>query len=147
MYLISKSEKETEKIAFDLAKKYSGSPTFLLFGDLGAGKTAFTRGLVKGYGSYSRVSSPTFTLAHEYEGEKRIYHFDLYRLKSEEELEDIGFYEYFKNETVRVIEWPDAFLDVLPRDSVKIYISYGDNENERKIKIEDGEGIDENFSN
>ena len=135
MIFVSKSEAETERFAESLAKKYTGSPTFLLFGNLGAGKTAFTRGLVRGYGSDKRVSSPTFTLVHEYQGDKTVYHFDLYRLESEEELFDIGFEEYFKEDTVRVIEWPDAFIDLMPDSSVEIHITYGEDPDTREIEV------------
>ena len=135
MTFVSKSEAETERFAESIAKKYQGSPTFLLFGNLGAGKTAFTRGLARGYGSDKRVSSPTFTLVHEYSGDKTVYHFDLYRLESEEELYDIGFEEYFKEDTVRVIEWPDAFIDFMPENSVEIHITYGEEPETRKIEV------------
>ncbi len=135
MIFVSKSEAETERFAESIAKKYTGSPTFLLFGNLGAGKTAFTRGLAKGYGSAARVASPTFTLVHEYAGDKTVYHFDLYRLESEEELYDIGFEDYFSEGTVRVIEWPDAFSDIMPEDAIKIHITYGDSEDTRVIEV------------
>ena len=137
MYFISKSETETENFACELAKKYENNPTFLLFGNLGAGKTAFTRGLARGYGSSVRVSSPTFTLVHEYSGDKKVYHFDLYRIESEEELFDIGFEEYFSENTVRVIEWPDAFLDLMPEDAVRIHITYGEDDNTRVIEVKE----------
>ena len=137
MTFVSKSEAETERFAKELAKKYQGSPTFLLFGNLGAGKTAFTRGLAKGYGSNARVASPTFTLVHEYSGDKTVYHFDLYRLESEEELYDIGFEDYFAEGTVRVIEWPDAFSSLMPADAINIHITYGDDDDTRIIEVEE----------
>ena len=135
MKYISKCEADTEKFAEKLATQYKNSPTFLLFGNLGAGKTAFTRGLTRGYGSISRVSSPTYTIVHEYVGDTTVYHFDLYRINDEEELFDIGFEDYFKEGTVRVIEWPDAFLSEMPDDAVKIYITYGDESDERIIEV------------
>lgn len=137
MKFISESEEQTELFAEKIAEKYNNSPTFLLFGDLGAGKTAFTRGLAKGYGCEARVSSPTFTLVHEYPGKTTVYHFDLYRLNDSDELYDIGFFDYFKEGTVRVIEWPDAFLDEMPPDAVKVKISRTDKDGERLIEIED----------
>ncbi len=137
MKFISESEEQTELFAEKTAEKYNNSPTFLLFGDLGAGKTAFTRGLAKGYGCEARVSSPTFTLVHEYPGKTTVYHFDLYRLNDSDELYDIGFFDYFKEGTVRVIEWPDAFLDEMPPDAVKVKISRTDKDGERLIEIED----------
>lgn len=137
MIFVSKSEAETEAFAEKTAIKYKSGKTFLLMGDLGAGKTAFTRGLVKGYGSSARVSSPTFTLVHEYAGPVKVYHFDLYRLNDPEELFDIGFSDYFTPDTVRVIEWPDNFLSEMPDSSVRVKITRGANENERIIDIED----------
>lgn len=139
MKYISKSESETESIAEALAKKYGPGKTFLLAGDLGAGKTAFTRGLARGYGSDAKVSSPTFTLVHEYDGETKVYHFDLYRLNDSGELYDIGFSDYFSPGTVRVIEWPDNFYSEMPEDSVRVGIKRGDGENDRIIEVFDGE--------
>lgn len=133
MTFISHSEDETAAFAESLAKSLPGAPTYLLYGDLGAGKTAFTRGLARGYGSSSRVSSPTFTLVHEYDGPTPVYHFDLYRLGTEEELYDIGFDDYFRPGTVRVIEWPDAFSDRMPPDAVTIRIRRGDEADVRII--------------
>lgn len=135
MQFLSHSEEETEAFAKTLASLYGSSATFLLFGDLGAGKTAFTRGLSRGYGFHGRVFSPTFTLVHEYTGSVTIYHFDLYRLGSEEELDDIGFEDYFRPGTVRVIEWPDAFLPLMPDDAVLVRLSYGQGECERIIDV------------
>lgn len=137
MKFISESEEQTELFAKKTAEKYKGSPTFLLFGDLGAGKTAFTRGLTKGYGSDARVSSPTFTIVHEYPGKTTVYHFDLYRINDSDELYDIGFFDYFKEGTVRVIEWPDAFLDEMPADAVRVKISRTELDGQRMIEIED----------
>lgn len=137
MKFISESEEQTELFAKKTAEKYKGSPTFLLFGDLGAGKTAFTRGLTKGYGSDAKVSSPTFTIVHEYPGKTTVYHFDLYRINDSDELYDIGFFDYFREGTVRVIEWPDAFLDEMPADAVKVKISRTELDGQRMIEIED----------
>lgn len=138
MQFISHSEEETESFAQTLAARYGTSATFLLIGDLGAGKTAFTRGLVRGFGSHDRVCSPTFTLVHEYRGEVTVYHFDLYRLTAEEELCDIGFEDYFRPGTVRVIEWPDAFLSLMPADSVVVRLSYGKALCDRVIEVSQG---------
>ena len=139
MKYISKGESETENFAEGLAKKLGNDRTYLLIGDLGAGKTAFTRGLVRGYGSKMRVSSPTFTLVHEYDGDVKVYHFDLYRLNDPEELYDIGFSDSFSPGTVRVIEWPDNFYSEMPEDSVKVSITRGESDNERVIEVSLGE--------
>lgn len=136
MKYISRSEADTESFAEKTALKYGPGTSFLLTGDLGAGKTAFTRGLVRGYGSHERVSSPTFTIVHEYPGLVTVYHFDLYRLNDSDELYDIGFTEYFTPETVRVIEWPDNFLSEIPAPYVTVKITRREDENERIIDIE-----------
>lgn len=103
------SAAETEALGEVLAKAYPPPQVFCLTGDLGAGKTAFTRGLARGYGFSGRVMSPTFTLMHIYEGDVPIHHFDLYRLHTDEELDDIDFDSYLEN-GITVIEWPDAFM-------------------------------------
>ncbi|MBE7025527.1 MAG: tRNA (adenosine(37)-N6)-threonylcarbamoyltransferase complex ATPase subunit type 1 TsaE [Ruminococcaceae bacterium] len=110
MELITKSVEETEKFGEALAAKYAAPHVFCLTGDLGAGKTALTRGVARGYGFSGRVSSPTFTIMHMYEGGDTVHHFDLYRIEDEEELDAIGF-DSFLREGISVIEWPDSFQD------------------------------------
>ncbi len=102
------SVEETEQFGEMLAKKYPAPHIFCLTGDLGAGKTAMTRGIARGYGFSGRVSSPTFTIMHIYEGVETVHHFDLYRIEDEEELDAIGF-DGFLREGISVIEWPDSF--------------------------------------
>ena len=87
---ISHSEKETEKIGEEFASKVGEGTVLAMYGDLGAGKTAFVRGLARGMGLSSRVSSPTFTIVNEYCGDRELIHFDMYRLSSADELFDIG---------------------------------------------------------
>lgn len=137
--MITRTVTETEAFAEEFAKGINLPKTILLFGDLGAGKTAFTRGLANGLGYAGRVSSPTFTLVHEYKGTGcMIYHFDLYRLNDEEELYDIGFYEYLeRSDAVCVIEWPDKFLDCIGENVVKVRLSYTETEGEREIEVEE----------
>lgn len=105
---IMHSVEETEAFGESLAKKYPAPHVFCLTGDLGAGKTAMTRGIARGYGFSGRVSSPTFTIMHVYEGDVPLHHFDLYRIEDEEELDAIGF-DSFLREGISVIEWPDAY--------------------------------------
>ena len=131
MEYITKSVEETEAFGEALAKKYPAPHIFCLTGDLGAGKTAMTRGIARGYGFSGRVSSPTFTIMHMYEGEETVHHFDLYRIEDEEELDAIGF-DTFLAEGVSVIEWPDAFYDRIgPHTRIRI-LRLSDSE----IKIE-----------
>lgn len=136
MKIFSKSDVETESIAKELATKMPSGGVFLLIGDLGAGKTAFARGLAAGYGFNGRVNSPTFTLVHEYKGNMPICHFDLYRLVDEDELWDIGFFEYINNNSVCIIEWPNDFMAIMPENSIVVRIDRANGDDERYITIE-----------
>jgi len=134
MIYYSESAEETERIAFDIAKKLQPPKTFCLSGDLGAGKTAFTRGLAKGYGYDARVSSPTFTIMNIYEGEIPVYHFDLYRLGDIEELYDLGFEPQEKS--VTVVEWYEDFKEYFEgADTVYVKIEREGFEDKRKIEV------------
>ena len=119
---ISKSERETEQIAYNLAKqnKINFGDIVALYGDLGAGKTAFTRGLVKFFSPSSRVTSPTFALVNEYD--KKILHFDMYRINSEEDLLSVGFYDYLDGEKLIIIEWFDKIAKFFDENTVNINI-------------------------
>lgn len=107
-----------------------------LEGDLGAGKTLFVQGIAKGLNVSEEVTSPTFTIMNMYQGDKTIYHFDLYRLELPEELQDIGFYEYTQQtDEVIILEWPDKFPTELPEEYVWITISRGLDEDQRIFDI------------
>ena len=110
MEVITNSAAETEAFGERLAARYPAPHIFCLTGDLGAGKTAMTRGIARGYGFSGRVTSPTFTIMQVYEGDETVHHFDLYRIGEEEELDAIGF-DTFLRTGISVIEWPDAFYD------------------------------------
>ena len=128
---------ETVALAEKLAKEYSAPHTFCLKGDLGAGKTAFTRGLVRGYGYEGRVSSPTFTIMNIYECDNlSIHHYDLYRIADEEELHAIGF-DPQAERCVTVVEWFDGFVHLFPRENTTfVTISRLDeNEDYRQIEV------------
>ena len=106
MTIISHSPEETAALAAKIAEKLEGGETLVLCGGLGAGKTTFTKGLAKALGISRNVVSPTFTLVREYEdGRLKLYHFDLYRIEDEGELEELGLDEYFRDDSVVVIEW------------------------------------------
>ncbi|MBQ0098133.1 MAG: tRNA (adenosine(37)-N6)-threonylcarbamoyltransferase complex ATPase subunit type 1 TsaE [Oscillospiraceae bacterium] len=132
--IISKSVIETENIAEKISSFLKGDEVIALFGDLGAGKTAFTRGLARGLGFCDGVSSPTFAIINEYNARYSIYHFDMYRIKSEDDLYSTGYYDYLHNGIV-VIEWSENIEEYLEKDCIKISLSYGKKENEREIKI------------
>ena len=108
------SPEQTFELASKLARDLSGGDTLCLLGNLGAGKTAFTQGLAHGLGVLEAVTSPTFAIVNEYRsGRMPLYHFDVYRLNSPDELEDTAFYDYFTGEGVVVIEWADRIDSIL----------------------------------
>ena len=109
MEFISHSPEETEQFAYELASKVSAPQVICLTGDLGAGKTAFTRGFARYFGIEKGVSSPTFIIMHRYAGTEVINHYDLYRLNDYDELLDIGFEEQIEG-GISLIEWPDSFM-------------------------------------
>ena len=132
--LISNSPEETEKIGERIAEKLKGTEVIALFGGLGMGKTAFTRGLCRGLGVDEGVSSPTFALVNEYGGKYIIYHFDMYRVTTWDDLYSTGFFDYIDN-GVLVIEWSENIEGALPENAVKITISRGESDNQRIFEI------------
>lgn len=130
---ISKSEKDTKKLAETLAQKAKRGDVFALFGTLGMGKSVFARAFIQKLTDAKEVPSPTFTLVQQYEASDfEVYHFDLYRLKSPDEVFELGFEEAVY-EGVCLIEWPEQAGNWLPRDIFKIEIT--SNKNERIFKI------------
>lgn len=116
----SKNYKETINIAKQYAKTLSAGDVVLLCGDLGAGKTVFTKGIVEQLGGNAEnVVSPTFTIVNEYNTTPQVYHFDFYRIKSQEELFAIGIEEYLYGGGICVIEWPERAPDILADISCK----------------------------
>jgi len=121
MKYISNSEADTYKIGFDLAEELKKGDVVAFFGDLGAGKTALTKGIC-GYYGIEDVHSPTFTIVNEYCGDVTVYHFDAYRIDSQSWL-DGGFDEYLFNDGICVIEWAENLTDILPDNTTKITIT------------------------
>lgn len=107
MEIYTNTAAETEAVGEQLAKGLTPGSIVALFGDLGAGKTAFVRGLARGLESKNRVTSPTFTIVNEYSGRLELFHFDMYRLGSAEELFDIGWEDYLARGGVCVVEWSE----------------------------------------
>ena len=136
---LSHSEKETETIGMHLGEKLAPGAVVAYRGDLGAVKTAFTRGLARGLGCTGRVTSPTFTIVSEYEGKIPLFHFDFYRLGDEEELFDIGWEDYLNRNGVCAVEWSEMFPDCLPPETITVNISrHPENDDWRHITIEGG---------
>ena len=137
MEVSTHSTQETKKLAIEIAKKIAKGSIIALYGDLGAGKTVFTRNLAEALGFKSRVQSPTFVIARRYRSDGlALNHIDLYRLTSKQEAEDIGMEDFLKSpENITVIEWPEIIEEILPKKTIRIYFEYT-GENERKIKIQ-----------
>lgn len=113
------SEAETEALGEALGRTLSPGAVVAFTGDLGAGKTAFTRGLARGLDIGERVTSPTFTIVNEYEGGRLpLFHFDMYRLGSSDELFDIGWEDYLRRGGVCAVEWSENVAEALPEDTV-----------------------------
>lgn len=105
--IISRSAEETFRAGERLGYTLDSGDIVALYGELGAGKTVFAKGIAAGLGITEEITSPTFTFLKEYEGKKKLYHFDLYRIEDEEALENIGFFDYLLGGGICVIEWPE----------------------------------------
>lgn len=141
--LISKAPAETAAIGEKIGEMLPAGTVICLYGDLGAGKTLFVQHLAKGLGIDEDVTSPTFNLMNVYEGRLPLYHFDLYRLEQEYELEDIGFYDYVTDpDGVVVIEWADKFADCLPEDFLILSIERTDGGDDQRRLCFDMRGTD-----
>ncbi len=132
---ITHSVSDTEKIAADFAKDLSGNEVLAMFGTLGMGKTAFVRGLAKGLGNDSEISSPTFAIVHDYSGNPHLYHFDMYRISTWDDLYSTGFFDYLDMGGILAVEWSENIENVLPEGYIRIVFQPGEKENERKITI------------
>ncbi len=136
---ITHSPAETEAVGEALAKTLRPGTVLAFRGDLGAGKTAFTRGLGRGLGCTERVTSPTYTIVNEYtSGRLPLFHFDMYRLRSSEDLFDIGWEDYLERGGVCAVEWSENVADALD-GAIRITIEKT-GENSRRILMEGGDG-------
>ena len=143
MQFLSHSTQETEAIGEELAQKLRGGDVLAFTGSLGMGKTAFTRGLARGLGCRGRcagrVTSPTFTIVNEYDGATPLFHFDMYRLGSSDELFDIGWDDYLARGGVCAVEWSERVSDALPEDTIFVDIARTDeHEDWRTITVTGG---------
>lgn len=132
---VTHSTEETELKAAEFAKTLADGTVIGFLGDLGAGKTAFTRGFVQGLGIESEVSSPTFALCNDYSsGKKRVLHYDMYRIDGWDDLYSVGFFDALDGGAYILCEWSENIFGALPDDAVIIQIEKS-GENERKFKI------------
>ena len=119
----SNSEKETFAVAEEIARQASPGDIYLLEGDLGVGKTVFAKGFAHGLGIMEPVTSPTFTIVQVYEGGRLpFYHFDVYRIGDIEEMEEIGYDDYFFGQGICLIEWANLIEEILPENLIKVTI-------------------------
>jgi tRNA threonylcarbamoyladenosine biosynthesis protein TsaE len=135
MTIYSESERDTCDAGRALAGRLLSGGIIALYGDLGAGKTAFVRGLAEGLGVTERVTSPTFTIVNEYLGSIPLFHFDLYRLKSAGELYDLGWDDYLDRNGVIAAEWTENAEDAFPADVIQVRIEKT-GEHSRRIDID-----------
>jgi tRNA threonylcarbamoyladenosine biosynthesis protein TsaE len=130
-----KSEEDTRRFGLDLADRLKPGDVVALIGDLGTGKTTLTKYIAEGLGVRERITSPTFTIVCEYHsGRLPLYHFDVYRLESGDDMFEIGADEYFEAGGVCIIEWADQVAEVLPDETMCVFIEYGEKEGERVYK-------------
>ncbi|MCC8182306.1 MAG: tRNA (adenosine(37)-N6)-threonylcarbamoyltransferase complex ATPase subunit type 1 TsaE [Clostridiales bacterium] len=133
---------ETESLGERLGAQVGPGTVIAFTGDLGAGKTAFTRGLARGLGIRGRVTSPTFTIVDEHTGGRLpLFHFDLYRLSSADDLFDIGWEDYLARNGVCAVEWSEVASELWDETTLRVDIRRGTQDNERTITIEGAEGL------
>ncbi|MCT4619752.1 MAG: tRNA (adenosine(37)-N6)-threonylcarbamoyltransferase complex ATPase subunit type 1 TsaE [Marinisporobacter sp.] len=142
MKTISNNEQRTYDLGYKLGTLLERGDVVCLTGDLGAGKTTISKAIAKGLEVEEYVTSPTFTIIHEYMGRIPLYHFDVYRIGEIEEMEDLGYEEYFYGEGVCLIEWASQIEELIPKEHLWIHIKRVD-ENTREVKIN---GTSEHFN-
>ncbi|MBS5793430.1 MAG: tRNA (adenosine(37)-N6)-threonylcarbamoyltransferase complex ATPase subunit type 1 TsaE [Lachnospirales bacterium] len=131
-------EKETKEIAYNIAKNAKAGDIYCLCGELGTGKTQFSKGFSKGLLIDEDITSPTFTIVNQYDdGRLPFYHFDVYRINDIDELYDIGYEEYFFGRGVCLIEWAELIKDIIPKNAIwiKIYKNLEKGEDYRVIEV------------
>ena len=142
MIIETNSEKETWDLGFSLGKKACAGQVYTLVGDLGVGKTIFTKGLAKGLGIDEPVSSPTFTIVQQYEdGRLPLYHFDVYRIGDISEMDEIGYEDCFYGQGVTLIEWSELIREILPEHVTEVTIEKDMEKgfDYRRIRVEEKE--------
>lgn len=126
---------QTREVGAAVAGVARAGDVIVLAGDLGAGKTAFVQGFGRGLGVTERITSPTFTLVHVYEGRLPIHHLDVYRLDQLDEVLDLGLAEILDGGGVVLVEWGDAILPVLPHDLLEVRLTLGDGDDDRVLVL------------
>lgn len=135
MIYITNSEKETEELGAKIARELPDGSVVAFYGELGSGKTAFVRGMARGMGIDALVNSPTFTIVNEYVGARSLFHFDMYRLGSADELYDIGWEDYLARNGVCAVEWSENVPEAFDGSEIRVTIEKT-SDTGRKITIE-----------
>lgn len=135
------SPQETENIGEKMGIEAMPGQVYSLDGDLGVGKTVFTKGFARGLGISEHVTSPTFTIINEYQGRIPLYHFDVYRISCEEEMDDTGYEDYFYGEGVSLVEWATLIPNLMPSEAIHITIEkdFEKGDDYRRITVCQGE--------
>ena len=134
---VTNSAEKTKKFARELAASLKPDDVLAFYGGLGMGKTTFVRGLALGLGSLDEVSSPTFSLVHEYRSTPKLYHFDMYRVTSFDDLYSTGFFDYLETGAILAIEWSENIEDALPDRTIRVTFERLEEE-KRRITLEGG---------
>lgn len=138
---ITNNVNETIELGEKLASTLKGGTVVAFFGGLGMGKTAFTRGMAKALCVKEEVSSPTFAIVNDYGGDPPLYHFDMYRVSSWDDLYSSGFFDYYESGGILAVEWSENIENALPDNTVRVTFEIGETENQRVITIDGGENI------
>ncbi|MBQ7624154.1 MAG: tRNA (adenosine(37)-N6)-threonylcarbamoyltransferase complex ATPase subunit type 1 TsaE [Clostridia bacterium] len=131
---VTNSAQETRDLGKELSPLFSGVCVAALYGDLGAGKTAFVSGVAEGFSCMQRATSPTYTIVNEYYGKRRICHFDMYRLSGADALFEIGWEDYLSSGALIIVEWSERIEEAIPENAVRIYFEKL-SENSRRITV------------
>ena len=133
---ISNSTEETIALGQKLAESLKGGTVVAFYGGLGMGKTAFTRGMAKALGVDEEVSSPTFAIVNDYGGNPPLYHFDMYRVESWDDLYASGFFDFYESGGILSVEWSENIENALPEEKlIKIELSRGENDDDRILRM------------
>lgn len=135
-YKITFNEEELKEYGLKLGYALSSGTVIALIGDLGAGKTTLTKAIAEGLGVQEHVTSPTFTIINEYEsGRLPLYHFDVYRLDDIDEMNMLGYEEYFYGKGITIVEWADKVIEIIPKGATVIELSYGEETDKRVLTL------------
>ena len=135
---ITNNTDETTELGRKLGQSLKGETVVAFFGGLGMGKTAFTRGLAKALCVKEEVSSPTFAIVNDYGGNPPLYHFDMYRVETWDDLYASGFFDFYEAGGILAVEWSENIENALPENTIRVNIERGEHDNQRIITIDGG---------